>query len=218
MTPETTQERKMKIAQRMAQVSPSATLKLTSKAKEMKAKGHPVIGFGAGEPDFDTPQAVKDEAVRCLQGGFTKYTPTSGIPELREAVCRKFAEDQGLQYAPENVVISCGAKHSLYNLIQVLCDPGDEVLFGSPYWVSYPEMVYLAGGRPVPVKTEQSEGFRLTAAALRAALTPKSKIVILNSPSNPTGGILEEADLKALAQVIIERDLICITDEIYEYY
>ncbi|HTL70267.1 MAG TPA: pyridoxal phosphate-dependent aminotransferase [Candidatus Eisenbacteria bacterium] len=217
MTP-ATQESTMKIAQRMAQVSPSATLKLTSKAKEMKAKGLPVISFGAGEPDFDTPQAVKDEAVRCLQSGFTKYTPTSGIPELREAVCRKFAEDQELKYAPENVVISCGAKHSLYNLIQVLCDPGDEVLFGSPYWVSYPEMVYLAGGRPVPVKTEQSQGFRLTASALRAALTPKSKIVILNSPSNPTGGILEEADLRALADVILEKNLICITDEIYEYY
>lgn len=209
---------KMKIAERMSQVSPSATLKLTSKAKEMKAKGFPVISFGAGEPDFDTPQPIKDEAIRALQNGFTKYTPTSGTPELREAVCKKFAEDQGLAYKPENVVISCGAKHSLYNLIQVLCDPGDEVIFGSPYWVSYPEMVYLAGGRPVPVKTEQSQGFRLTADLVRRALTSKSKILILNSPSNPTGGVLPEADLRALADLVVEKNLICISDEIYEYY
>src|SRR3990167_705501 len=165
----------IKIAERMSQVSPSATLKLTAKAKEMKAKGLPVISFGAGEPDFDTPQAVKDEAVKQLAAGFTKYTPTSGIPELREAVCRKFKEDQGLVYTPEEVVISCGAKHSLYNLIQVLCGPGDEVLFASPYWVSYPEMVYLAGGTPVAIPTEQKNGFRLTSEDLKRAITPKSR-------------------------------------------
>ena len=208
----------MKIAGRMAQVSPSATLKLTSKAKEMKAKGFPVISFGAGEPDFDTPQAVKDEAVKCLNAGFTKYTPTSGIPELREAVCRKFSEDQGLKYTPDQVVISCGAKHSLYNLIQVLCDPGDEVLIPTPYWVSYPEMVYLAGGKPIFVETSQAEGFRLSPKKLKESLTARSKILILNSPSNPTGGILEEKDLRALAEIVIEKNLICISDEIYEYY
>ncbi len=208
----------MQIANRMAQVSPSATLKLTSKAKEMKQKGLPVLSFGAGEPDFDTPQAVKDEAVKSLAAGFTKYTPTSGIPELREAVCRKFSEDQGLSYQPENVVISCGAKHSLYNLIQVLCNPGDEVIIPTPYWVSYPEMVYLAGGRPVFVETSQSEGFRLTAARLKAAITPKSKLLILNSPSNPTGGILEEKDLCAIAEVALKHNLVVISDEIYEYY
>ncbi len=208
----------MKIAERMSLVSPSATLKLTSKAKEMKAKGLPVISFGAGEPDFDTPEVVKEEAIRCLKAGFTKYTPTSGIPELREAVCKKFSEDQGLAYKPENVVISCGAKHSLYNLIQVLCDPGDEVLIPTPYWVSYPEMVYLAGGKPVMIPTMQSEGFRLTAERLKAAITPKSKILILNSPSNPTGGILEEKDLKAIAEVVLKTNLILISDEIYENY
>ena len=207
-----------KIASRMAKVSPSATLKLTSKAKEMKAKGFPVISFGAGEPDFDTPQAVKDEAIRCLQSGYTKYTPTSGIPELRSAVCKKFLEDQGLQYTPEEVVISCGAKHSLYNLIQVLCEPQDEVLIPTPYWVSYPEMVYLAGGNPVFIQTVQEEGFRLTPERLRKALTPKSKILFLNSPSNPTGGILEEKDLRAIADIVVEKNLICISDEIYEYY
>lgn len=206
------------IAQRLSKVSPSATLALTAKAKAMKAQGKPVISFGAGEPDFDTPQAVKDEAVRCLAAGFTKYTPTSGIPELREAVCRKFLEDQGLRYAPEEVVISCGAKHSLYNLVQVLCNPGDEVVFGSPYWVSYPEMVYLAGGVPVPVETAQAEGFRLTPERLAKALTPKTKIVILNSPSNPTGGILDRRDLEGIARLVVERDLVCISDEIYEYY
>ena len=208
----------MKIADRMLKVSPSATLKLTSKAKEMKAIGFPVISFGAGEPDFDTPQAVKDEAVKALANGFTKYTPTSGIPELREAVCQKFKEDQGLSYTPDQVVISCGAKHSLYNLIQVLCNPGDEVLIPAPYWVSYPEMVYLAGGMPVFIDCPQSDGFRLTPERLKKALTPRSKILILNSPSNPTGAILEEKDLKALAEIIVEKDLICISDEIYEYY
>jgi aspartate aminotransferase len=208
----------MKIAERMSQVSPSATLKLTSKAKEMKAKGLPVISFGAGEPDFDTPQSVKDEGVKALTAGFTKYTPTSGTPELRQAVCKKFAEDQGLNYAPEQVVISCGAKHSLFNLLQVLCGPGDEVLIPSPYWVSYPEMVYLAGGKPVFIPCPQSHGFRLSVDSLKKAVTPRSKILILNSPSNPTGGILEEKDLRALADVIIEKNLICISDEIYEYY
>ncbi len=207
-----------KIAGRMAKVSPSATLKLTAKAKEMKAQGKPVINFGAGEPDFDTPQAVKDEGALCLRNGFTKYTPTSGIPELRSEVCRKFLEDQGLTYAPENVVISCGAKHSLYNLIQVLCEPGDEVLVPTPYWVSYPEMVYLAGGAPVFIPTSQSEGFRLTPEALRKAITPKSKILFVNSPSNPTGGILEEKELRAIADIVVEKNLICISDEIYEYY
>lgn len=218
MTSTTVNASKISIANRMAQVSPSATLKLTSKAKEMKSKGHPVISFGAGEPDFDTPQAVKDEAVKWLNSGFTKYTPTSGIPELREAVCRKFKEDNGLVYSPENIVISCGAKHSLYNLIQVLCNPGDEVLIPVPYWVSYPEMVYLAGGKPVFIPTSQSEGFRVNVDAVKKAITPKSKILILNSPSNPTGGILEEKDLKALAQLVVDNNLVCISDEIYEYY
>ncbi|OGW81842.1 MAG: aspartate aminotransferase [Omnitrophica bacterium RIFCSPHIGHO2_02_FULL_51_18] len=208
----------MTIAGRMTLVSPSATLQLTSKAKEMKSKGLPVINFAAGEPDFDTPQAVKDEAVKCLNSGFTKYTPSSGIPELKEAVCRKFKDDNGLSYVLENIVISCGAKHSLYNLIQVLCNPGDEILIPTPYWVSYPEMVYLAGGKPVFVPTSQENGFRAGVEAVKKAVTPKSKILILNSPSNPTGGILEEKDLKALAQVVVENNWVCISDEIYEYY
>ncbi len=208
----------LKIAERMAKVSPSATLKLTSKAKEMKAKGFPVISFGAGEPDFDTPEAVKAEAIKALQSGYTKYTPTSGIPELKEAVCRKFKEDQGLVYGPENIVISCGAKHSLYNLIQVLCEKGDEVIIPSPYWVSYPEMVYLAGATPIFVETTQAEGFALSAEKLKKAITPKTKLVILNSPSNPTGAIMDEKTLRAIADVIVEKNLLCISDEIYEYY
>lgn len=208
----------MKIAERMNKVSPSATLKLTSRAKEMKAKGLPVINFGAGEPDFDTPQPVKDEAVRSLAAGFTKYTPTSGIPELKAAICQKFLEDQGLVYAPDQVVVSCGAKHSLYNLMQVLCEPGDEVLIPSPYWVSYPEMVYLAGGKPVFIDCPQSESFRLNPESLKKALNARSKILILNSPSNPTGAVLSEKELKALAQIVVEKNLICISDEIYEYY
>jgi len=210
--------RSLKIAERMAKVSASATLKLTAKAKEMKAKGFPVINFGAGEPDFDTPQIVKDEGAKSLASGFTKYTPTSGIPELREAVCRKFKEDQGLDYTPDEVVVSCGAKHSLYNLIQVLCGPEDEILIPSPYWVSYPEMAYLAGAVPVPIETRQSEGFRLKPEALRKMITGRSKILVLNSPSNPTGAVLEEKDLKAIAEVVVEKDLVCVSDEIYEYY
>lgn len=209
---------RMKIAGRMQNVSPSATLKLTAKAKEMKARGIPIVSLAAGEPDFDTPQLIKDEALKALNSGFTKYTPTSGTPELREAVCRKFKEDQGLDYKPEQTVISCGAKHSIYNLIQVLCDPGDEVIIPTPYWVSYPEMVYLAGGKPVFVNMPQSEGFRLNADRLKSALTPKSKILILNSPSNPTGAIMEKKDIEAIAKIVVERDLICISDEIYEYY
>ena len=202
----------------MAKVSASATLKLTAKAKEMKAKGRPVVSFGAGEPDFDTPQPIKDEGAKALASGFTKYTPTSGIPELREAVCQKFLEDQGLKYTPDQTVISCGAKHSLYNLIQVLCGPGDEVLIPSPYWVSYPEMVYLTGATPVFISCSQEEGFRLSAEKLKKAITPRSKILILNSPSNPTGGILEEKDLRELAKIVVEKNLLCISDEIYEYY
>ena len=208
----------MKIAERMNKVSPSATLKLTAKAKEMKAKGLPVISFGAGEPDFDTPEAVKEAGAKALRDGFTKYTPTSGTPELREAVCRKFKEDQGLDYKPEEVVISCGAKHSLYNLIQVFCGPGDEVLIPSPYWVSYPEMVYLAGATPVFLETKQSEGFRLKPDVLKKAITARTKLLILNSPSNPTGAILEEKELREISRIVIERNLYCVSDEIYEYY
>ena len=210
--------RGLKIAERMGKVSPSATLKLTSRAKEMKAKGFPVISFAAGEPDFDTPQAVKDEGAKSLASGFTKYTPTSGMPELRDAVCRKLKEDQGLDYAQEQTVISCGAKHSLYNLIQVLCGPGDEILIPAPYWVSYPEMAYLAGAMPVSIQTQQSDSFRLRPQALRAAITGRSKILILNSPSNPTGAVLQEKDLRAIAEIVVEKDLVCISDEIYEYY
>ena len=208
----------MKIAERLSKVSPSATLKLTAKAKEMKAKGLPVISFGAGEPDFDTPQAVKDEGIKALQSGFTKYTPTSGTPERRAAVCKKFKEDQGLDYVPEEVVISCGAKHSLYNLIQVLCESGDEVLIPAPYWVSYPEMVYLADGKPVFIPTSQKEGFKVSAENILKHVTPKSKILILNSPSNPTGSVLDQNLLRDIAKVVVDKNLICISDEIYEYY
>ncbi len=208
----------MKIAKRMSLVSPSATLKLAAKAKELKAKGQPVISFTAGEPDFNTPEPIIEEAVRALKNGFTKYTPTSGIPELRQAVCKKFEEDQGLKYTPEEVVISCGAKHSLYNLMQVLCDPGDEVLIPEPYWVSYPEMVYVAEGKPVSIPTSQEQAFRVDPESLRRALTPKSRILILNSPSNPTGAVFEKKDLEQIAKIVVEKDLICISDEIYEYF
>lgn len=213
-----TDDNTIKFASRMKLVSPSATLKLTSKAKEMKSKGLPVINLAAGEPDFGTPEPIIEEGLRALRSGFTKYTPTSGISELKTQVCRKFEEDQDLRYAPENIVISCGAKHSLYNLIQVLCDPGDEVLVPSPYWVSYPEMVYLAGGKPVFIPTFGQNGFRVSADDVAKALTPRARVLILNSPSNPTGAVLGEKELKALAQIVVKNNLICISDEIYEYY
>jgi aspartate aminotransferase len=206
----------MKLTSRLAEIVPSATLALTAKANALKAQGVDVIGFGAGEPDFDTPAAVKDAAAAALQGGFTKYTPTAGIPELREEICRKLRDDNELAYTPAEVLVSCGAKHSLFNFFQAVLDPGDEVLIPSPYWVSYPEMVRLAGGRPVFVPSAEGDGFRLRAAAVRPLLTAKSRVLIVNSPSNPTGCGLSRTELEDLAALAVERDLYLLSDEIYE--
>ena len=205
------------IADRLENVLPSATLALTAKAKDLKAKGNPVISLAAGEPDFPVPAEAKNAILKALEANFTKYTPTSGTPELKEAVVKKIKRDQGLDVKPNEVVISCGAKHSLYNLIQVLCSPGDEIILPNPYWVSYPEMAKLAGARSVLVDTFDT-GFLLTADLIERAVTPRTKVVVLNSPSNPTGAVIDKAEVEKIARLVKSRGLFCISDEIYEYY
>src|SRR5213594_2895198 len=176
-----------KITHRAAALSPSLTLAIDSKAKQMKADGLDVVGFGAGEPDFDTPQPIKDAAARALAEGFTKYTPSSGIPELRQAIADKFKRDNGLSYKPSQIIVSCGGKHSCYNVILATCQEGDEVIIPSPYWLSYPEMVKLASAQAVIVETTDKTEFKITPQQLRSAITPRTRLLILNSPSNPTG-------------------------------
>ncbi len=206
----------MKISRRINQVKESPTLAITAKAKEMKQKGEDVISFGAGEPDFDTPVNIKSAAVKAIEDGFTKYTVSSGIPELRRAVCEKFRRDNNLTYEPAQIVVSCGAKHSLYNIFQVICDEGDEVIIPSPYWVSYTEMVRLAGGKPVILNTKQSDGFKVGKEALKKAITKKTVAFILNSPSNPCGCVYNRSDLEEIAEVLIDKKIPVISDEIYE--
>lgn len=207
----------MQLSKKIATVSPSLTLQITAKAKQMKANGIDVISFGAGEPDFDTPQCIKERAITAIQDGFTKYTPASGMPQLKTAIAQKLQKENGLAYEASQIVVSCGAKHSLFNIFQVLLNEGDEVIIATPYWLSYPEMIKLAGGTPVVVETDQAQAYKMTASQLKAALTTKTKAVILNSPSNPTGAIYSEDELKALAEVAIESDICVVSDEIYEY-
>ena len=206
----------MKLAKRMVMIKPSPTLAVDAKAKAMKAQGIDVIGFGVGEPDFDTPENIKDAAIKALKAGFTKYTPAGGTDELKAAVCDKFRRDNGIEYNPADVLISCGAKHSLYNIFQALLDDGDEVIIPAPYWVSYPDMAYLAGAVPVPISTTEQSGFKITPKQLKKAITPKTKMLILNSPSNPTGASYSRDDLAALAQVVLGTDIIVVSDDIYE--
>jgi aspartate aminotransferase len=206
----------MKISQRARNTAPSPTLGITARARQLKAQGIDVIGFGAGEPDFDTPEPIKRAAIAALEAGDTKYTPSSGTEALREAICEKLQRDNGLAYQTNEVIVSVGAKHSLYNLMQALLDPGDEVIIPAPYWVSYPEQVKLAGGRPISVDASESDGFRVTAAAIRAAITPATRMVVINSPSNPTGAAIEAEELRRIAGLAVERDLIVVSDEIYE--
>ena len=205
------------IARRAASLSPSLTLAIDSKAKEMKAKGEDVVGFGAGEPDFDTPQHIKDAAAAALAAGFTKYTPSSGIPELRQAIADKFQRENGLTYKPSQVIVSNGGKHSCYNVILATCQEGDEVIIPAPYWLSYPEMVKLAGATPVILETTDQTEFKVTPAQLRAAITPRSRLFILNSPSNPTGSVYTPDEIKALGDVCVEKGVLIMSDEIYEH-
>jgi len=204
------------LADRLKTLAPSPTLAMQARAKAMRAQGIDVISFGAGEPDFDTPRRIKDAAIRAIEQGQTKYTEVGGVPELRAAVCHKFKRDNGLDYAPDEVTVSCGAKHTLYNLFMALVNPGDEVLIPSPYWVSYPEQVRLLGGVPVAVATPESTGFDLDPAELRRAVTPRTKMIVLDSPGNPTGAVFSPAALAEVAKLAVERDLWIVSDECYE--
>lgn len=206
----------MKLAQRVSSVQPSATLALSAKAKALKAQGIEVIDFGLGEPDFDTPEPVKMAAIEALRAGFTKYTAPGGIDELKAAVAEKFLRDNNLRYEKNQIVVSCGAKHSLYNLAQVLFERGDEVLIPAPYWVSYPDQVRLNDATPVFIETHEQNRFLLTRQLLSSRITPRTKALILNTPSNPTGSAYTQKQLEELAEIILEKRLIVISDEIYE--
>ena len=206
----------MKLAARISQVSPSLTLAIAAKAKSMKAEGIDVCSFSAGEPDFDSPAHVKAAAKKALDEGKTKYGPAAGEPKLRQAIADKLQRENNLDYQAENIIVTNGGKHSLFNLMQALIEPGDEVIIPAPYWVSYPEMVKLVGGNPVIVMTDEANGYKIQPEILRSAITPKTKLFVLNSPSNPTGMVYTPEEIKALAEVIVEKDILVVSDEIYE--
>jgi aspartate aminotransferase len=206
----------MQLARRIRQIPPSATLALNAKANQLKAQGVDIVNFGVGEPDFDTPDNIREAAIRAIREGFTRYTPVGGTPELKEAIAHRFQADYGLSYKPSEILVSCGGKHSLYNLFQVLFDVGDEVIIPAPYWVSYVPMAMLAEAKPVVVPTREANGFKLTAAELKAHLTPRTKALVINSPSNPTGGVYTKAELAALGEVVLEAGLYVISDDIYD--
>ncbi len=206
----------MKLASRMGKIKPSPTLAITARAQALRAAGRDIIGFGAGEPDFDTPDHIKRAAIQALEEGFTKYTPVGGIDELKDAVAAKLNEENHLQYNRSQIFVSCGAKHTLFNLAQVLFEEGDEVLIPAPYWVSYPDIVVLSGATPVFIQTKESEGFKLRGKELKKTLTGKTKALIINSPSNPTGVIYTREELKELADIIADSSALVISDDIYE--
>jgi aspartate aminotransferase len=206
----------MQLSSRASSLTPSLTLSIDSKAKAMKSEGIDVCGFGAGEPDFDTPEHIKAAAIAALEAGFTKYTPSSGIPELRQAIADKFLLDNGIDYKPSQIIVSDGAKHSCYNAIVATCQPGDEVIIPAPYWLSYPEMVRLAGADPVFVHTKEENGWKLTAEEFENAMTPRTKMIVLNSPGNPTGAVYSKEDLDSLGKVAAEEEILILSDEIYE--
>jgi len=206
----------VKINHRVKEVLGSSTLAITAKAKELKAQGKDVVNFAAGEPDFDTPDSIKQAAVKALQEGKTKYTPSTGTPELRQAIAAKFKRDNNLTYSPNQIAVSCGAKHAIYNLIQVLADDGDDVILPAPYWVSYPEMVKIAGARSRFVQTTPQTGLKITAEQLEANINGNSRILVFSSPSNPTGMLYSRKELEAIAKVCVKHNLWVISDEIYE--
>ncbi len=207
---------KQLLAQRVQTLTPSSTLAITAKAKELKDQGIDVIGLGAGEPDFNTPQNILDAAIDSMNKGLTKYTPSGGLPVLKKAIIDKLQRDNGLTYSPKEVMVGVGAKHVLYTLFQVILDEGDEVVIPIPYWVSYPEQVKLAGGVPVYIEGTASQNYKITAEQLRSSITEKTKAVIINSPSNPSGMIYSKEELAQLAEVAEEKDILIISDEIYE--
>lgn len=206
----------MELAQRIRQIPPSATLALNAKANQLKAQGVDVVNFGVGEPDFDTPDNIRQAAIRAVQEGFTRYTPVGGILELKEAIMKSFQSNYGLSYTPGEIMVSCGGKHALYNIFQVIFDKGDEVVVPAPFWVSYPPMLMLAEATPVIIPTREENGFKLSADELKAKITPKTKGLILNSPSNPTGMVYSRTELEALAEVVLAHNLIVVSDDIYD--
>ena len=206
----------MRLAARIAKIKPSETLAITAKTNFLRAQGRDVIGFGAGEPDFDTPVNIKNAAIKAIESGFTKYTPVGGTDELKDAIVAKLKRDSDLEYKRSQIVVSCGAKHTLYNLAQALFDEGDEVIIPAPYWVSYPDIVVLAGGLPVIVNTKEKDGFKMKPEQLKAAITKRTRAVIINSPSNPTGAAYSPEELKAIAAVLMDKDILVISDDIYE--
>jgi aspartate aminotransferase len=206
----------MKLAARVGQVAPSMTLAIAAKAKALKADGVDICSFSAGEPDFDTPDHIKAAAEQALSQGKTRYGPAAGEPQLKAAIAHKLQIDNNLNFSPEQIIVTNGGKQSLYNLMQVLIDPGDEVIIPAPYWLSYPDMVRLAGGVPVILPTTAATNFKISAEQLRSAITPRTKLFVLNSPSNPTGMVYTPEEVRALAQVIVEEDILVVSDEIYE--
>ena len=206
----------MQLANRVQELTPSLTLAIDSKAKALKAEGVDVCGFGAGEPDMDTPEHIKAACIEALQAGFTKYTPSSGIPELRQAISEKFKKDNALEYKPSQIIVSNGAKQSCFNAIMAVCDPGDEVIIPAPYWLSYPEIVRLAGAESAIVQTSEKNAWKITAEQFENAMTPKTKMIILNTPGNPTGSIYTREELRAISEVAAEEDIYILSDEIYE--
>jgi aspartate aminotransferase len=204
------------LAKRVKALTPSTTLAITAKAKALKEEGHDVIGLGAGEPDFNTPQHIIDAAVASMNEGHTKYTPSAGLPKLISAIATKFKEDQGIDYTAKEIIVTNGAKHALYTLFQVILDEGDEVIIPTPYWVSYPEQVKLAGGEPVYIDGLEENEFKITPAQLAEAITEKTKAVIINSPSNPTGMLYTEKELFELGQICLQKNVLIVSDEIYE--
>ncbi len=206
----------MEISERASRLTPSLTLSIDAKAKAMKAEGLDVCGFGAGEPDFDTPEHIKEAAIAALQSGMTKYTPSAGLPELRQAIAEKLQIDNGLTYKPSQVVVSNGAKHSCYNAILATCQEGDEVIIPAPYWVSYPDMVRLAGAEPVIVQTSERNGWKMRAEDFENAMTPRTKMVIMNSPNNPSGAVYTREEIEGIVNIAADEDIYILSDEIYE--
>ena len=206
----------MDLANRMKSLTPSPTLAISAKGAQLKKEGQDIIGLGVGEPDFNTPTFIIEAAKQAMDEGKTKYTPASGINELKEAICKKFEIDNNLNYKPEQIIVTTGAKYALYSLFQVLLNEDDEVLVPAPYWVSYPEQIKLAGGEPVTLKTSEKNRFKLTPEQIEEAVTPKTKAIIINSPSNPTGMLYSEDELKEIGEVCLKHDLVIVSDEIYE--
>jgi aspartate aminotransferase len=204
------------LSERISNIKPSPTLAMNAKALSMRAAGIDVISFGVGEPDFDTPKHIREAATQAMEEGFTRYTAVGGIPELKDAIVEKFRRDNNLNYEPDEVMVSCGGKHALFNLAQAFLNPGDEVIIPAPYWVSYPPIVLLAGASPVVVGTKEADDFKLSPESLETAITPRTRLLILNSPSNPTGSVYTESELRALTEVILKHDIWVVSDEIYE--